>query len=488
MGLMKTWLRNPVTLRFFACFLLLAITGCASRTQFTPAAQSPPPPDQLQAGMAEIDITPPVGYRLAGDFKERLATGTHDPLKAKALILRQGNEQIALVICDLVGLSLNVTTNARARASRATGIPVSHIILAATHSHTGPLFDDVRRDYFHNLALATNGEDPHETIYYPTFLVERLVKAITQAQARLEPVEVAAGIANRPGLTFNRRYHMKNGSVATNPGILNSNIISPAGPVDSQVGILLVKSRQRQQALGGLTIFAMHADTVGGTDFSADYPYYIEQTLRNAFSQNYISLFGAGTCGDLNHIDVSKRPALSGFDLSEHLGSSIAETVIKDLPQLDAIQKPALAVKSKTLILPLQTATPEEVTEAKMNMAQLNNPKFDFTTKVKAVKALDLTSRDPTLLAEVQVVRLDNDTAIVCLPAEIFVELGLAIKKASPFKTTFVISICNDRPSYVPTLKAFQEGSYEVTNSRLKAGSGEAMVETASQLLKELKE
>jgi neutral ceramidase len=87
----------------------------------------------------------------------------------------------------------------------------------------------------------------------------------------------------------------------------------------------------------------------------------------------------------------------------------------------------------------------------------------------------------------VQVVRLDSDTAIVCLPAEIFVEFGLAIKKASPFKKTFVISICNDRPCYMPTEKAFKEGSYEVTNSRLASGSGEALVETAVKLLNEMK-
>ena len=68
-----------------------------------------------------------------------------------------------------------------------------------------------------------------------------------------------------------------------------------------------------------------------------------------------------------------------------------------------------------------------------------------------------------------------------------FAELGLAIKKASPFKRTFVISICNDRPSYVPTLKAFGEGSYEITNARVKPGVGETLVDTAVELLKELK-
>ena len=195
----------------------------------------------FKVGAAEIDITPPVGHRMAGYFDERLATGTHDPLKAKALVLQDGPEQVALVFCDLVGVSLNVTTNARARASRQTGIPVSHIAISATHSHTGPLFDDVRRHYFHETALARNGKDPREKIYYPAFLTERLVKVIALAQARLKPAQLEVGIAKQEGVAFNRRYWMKNGKVAFNPGQLNPNIVKPAGPTDPDVGILLAR-------------------------------------------------------------------------------------------------------------------------------------------------------------------------------------------------------------------------------------------------------
>ena len=107
--------------------------------------------------------------------------------------------------------------------------------------------------------------------------------------------------------------------------------------------------------------------------------------------------------------------------------------------------------------------------------------------KVEAVKAVDLGNRGKTLPMEMQVFRLDNDTAVVGLPGEIFVELGLAIKRASPFKRTFVISICNDRPGYVPTQKAFAEGSYEVPNARVKSGVGEMLVDAAVELLKKVK-
>src|SRR5438477_9356927 len=137
------------SLVFLVLLIVLAglFAGCKHMTGYMPEARP------LKAGAAEIDITPPPGHRMAGYFDERLATGTHDPLKAKALVVRQGLEEIALVFCDLVGVSLNVTKAARAEASRQTGIPIKNIVIAGTHRHTGPLFDDTRRNYFHQSAI-----------------------------------------------------------------------------------------------------------------------------------------------------------------------------------------------------------------------------------------------------------------------------------------------------------------------------------------------
>src|SRR3954464_8044998 len=178
----------------FTSSLSLLFSGCEHTGPSDPG---------LKIGAAEIDITPPVGHRMAGYFDERLATGVHDPLKAKAIVMKQGDEQIALVFCDLVGLSLNVTTNARSQAADKTGIPVSHIVISASHSHTGPLFDDTRRHYFHEAALAKYGTDSKEKIYYPDFLTERLVKVIAEAQAKLHPATLEVGIAKQENLSFN---------------------------------------------------------------------------------------------------------------------------------------------------------------------------------------------------------------------------------------------------------------------------------------------
>jgi neutral ceramidase len=472
------FIRNSVLL----CLLIsLATVGCATKHDDPIVVNK-----ELRAGVAEIDITPPVGHRMAGYFDERLATGTHDPLHAKAIVMQQGGEQIAMVFCDLVGISLNVSKNARAQASQKTGIPVSHILISATHSHTGPLFDDTRRKYFHELAIQKFGKDPQEKIHYPDFLAERLVKVIAEAQSKLQPAEIDVGIGKQFGLGFNRRYHMKNGMVAFNPGQLNTNIVRAAGPIDPDVGMLLVRDAKRKLR-GGLTVFAMHADTVGGTLYSADYAYFLQQTLRKELGRNYISAFAAGTCGDINHINVAVKEPVKGFDVAKRLGGTLGKTVLANLANAKPVQNPSLAARSAKISLALQEITPEQLADAKTKIDKLGDSTAGFFTKVQAVKTLDLAEKGTNWPSEVQVFRLDSDTAIVGLPCEIFVELGLAIKEQSPFKKTIVMSICNDRPSYVPTIKAFKEGSYEISNARVRPGVGEMLVETAVKLLNEAK-
>lgn len=251
---MRQFPRQSVSVLCLVFFGVLAI-GCAGRERSAF-------PKNFRVGVAETDITPPVGYRMAGYFEERRSTGIHDPLMARAMVFQQGPEKIALVFCDLVGVSLNLSRIARQRASEMTGIPMKSILIAATHSHTGPLFDDPRAKYFHQLALEKFGSDSQEQIDYPGFLEEKLIEVICQAQSRLKPAQLAVGVAKQEGLAFNCRFHMMNGTVAFNPGQLNPNIVRPARPTDPDVGMLLVRDA-KQKLRAGLTVFAMHADTVG---------------------------------------------------------------------------------------------------------------------------------------------------------------------------------------------------------------------------------
>lgn len=441
----------------------------------------------LAVGVAVADITPPAGYRMAGYFSERLNTGTYDPLQAKAIVFRQGDQQAALVFCDLIGIPRKVSAEARARAGRQTGIPGSHIVIAATHSHTGPEYFGVLRRYFHDQAVSKQGKDPQEQVDYPAKLIDAVADAVSRAQKAAAPAELEAGKTSVNGLSFNRRFHMKDGTVRFNPGPLNPDIVKPAGPVDPEVGIVLVRPAKDRAPTAGLTVFALHLDTVGGTEYSADFPFHLERNLRPVLGAEGVSLFGTGTCGDINHIDVSTKEPQKGQLEAARIGTALSETVRSALPKLRPVRATRLAVRQAIVKAPLQKYDAAAIAQAKKDMAKVGGRELPFLKQVEACKIVSLQSMPAdTLPMEVQAFRLSDEVAIVGLPGEIFVDLGLAIKKASPFPVTLVVELCNDAPGYVPTMKAFKEGSYETVNSRVQPGGGEKLVEAATRLLKEL--
>src|SRR5207245_6287873 len=101
-----------------------------------------------------------------------------------------------------------------------------------------PLYFDALRTFLHERAVAQNGRDQQETVDYPSVLSEKLAGVIAAAKNATQPVELEAGVAKQTGLSFNRRYHMKDGTVVFNPGKMNPNIVRPAGPIDPEVGIV----------------------------------------------------------------------------------------------------------------------------------------------------------------------------------------------------------------------------------------------------------
>jgi len=462
--------------------------------------------EPLRAGVAVVDITPPIPFRMSGYFYERPSTGIKDRLYAKAVVFAQGEEVAALVFCDLIGISGEVSRKARAKASEATRIPVEQIAISATHTHTGPLYVGALHDELHERAIRRTGSDPLDSRKYRSELIERIAEVIVEAKASLQPIELRAGYAREERLSFNRRFHMKDGSVRFNPGQRNPNIVRAAGPIDPQVGIVVLQRPVGDQAgdavgngaeskgalrtpaepFAAIVSFAMHLDTVGGTEYSADYPKVVEDHLRAAFGPQFTLLFAAGTCGDINHIDVTTEERRSTQTIGRMLGETI-EKAIRDPASL-SFSEPALAVVSEKVNCPLQKYSASELAAARKKMELVGSRELDFLEAVEATTIVDL-QRWPggSLDLEVQAFRLNRETAIVTLPAEVFVELGLAIKAGSPFETTLVAELTNECLGYIPTKKAFVEGSYEVVNSRVEPGGGEKLVEAAIGLLRKLK-
>jgi len=454
-----------------AIALALAVIPGAAAHQTQPAP--------LQAGLAEIEITPPIPYRLDGYFTERLSTGIKDPLKAKALVLQQGSTKTALVVCDLLGVPRSLTAEVRAAAAARTGIPAANIAITATHTHTGPLFAGERARVFSEQAAAKHGSDPLAAVKYPEMLRDRLIEVIASANGAVSAATLEFVSSREDRVSFNRRYHMKDGTVVTNPGISNANVVAAAGPIDPDLPFILIS--KDKTPVGSLTVFAMHLDTVGGTEYSADYPAHLAYELGREFGDKFISIFGTGTCGDINHIDASGARRNSARLLGQQLAISVLSARSRE-----PVANPTLAAASGKVTLPLRHVSDAQIASARANLPKIGTNELPFLAQVEAVSTIDLSRRGPTLDAEVQVLRLNQDLAIVLLPGEIFVELGLAIKQASPFKHTLVIELSNDNPAYIPTEKAFKEGSYETVNSRIAPGGGERLVTEALRLLKAL--
>lgn len=189
----------------------------------------------------------------------------------------------------------------------------------------------------------------------------------------------------------------------------------------------------------------------------------------------------------------------------------MAATITAALPQLQPVEEPKFQVRSATVDLPLAEVTDEQLAKAqKLIPAALAGEKVDFFEHVLAYKAitLDRLRHKPphidateylswglshtwagigeTLPVDVTTMTLGSDVALVFFPGEAFVELGLAIKQGSPYRTTLVIELSNCVETiYVPTRAAYAGGSYEVTNSNVQPGSGEMLVEAALRLLRE---
>jgi hypothetical protein len=168
------------------------------------------------------------------------------------------------------------------------------------------------------------------------------------------------------------------------------------------------------------------------------------------------------------------------------IGTVLAGAVCRTYPTLKPVPAAGLRVKSALVKLPLAPLTGEDIMRAREVVKHVQDPKTSFLEKVQAYRVLDVAARDGwPLEVEVQVIALGDRVAWVSLPGEIFVELGLAIEKASPFRYTLIAELANGSVGYVPDRSAYAQGNYEVVSARCAEGSGELLVETAVRLLKE---
>ena len=223
--------------------------------------------EELHVGVATTDITPGTNYPVSGYYHERLSTGTSDPLEARAIVFRQGDLSAAFVVCDLITVASDLTVEVRKRVQKRTGIPSEHIVVAATHTHTGP---DYTRELFSVVSgkpLPANWKDREPEA--PN-RIEAVADAVVNAYESAQTVKLLTGTAiQETPVAFNRRYLMKNGEYRTWIGLKDPNVVRTAGPIDPEIGILLLQDSTSSKPTALLSSHALHLDTVGETHWSA---------------------------------------------------------------------------------------------------------------------------------------------------------------------------------------------------------------------------
>jgi neutral ceramidase len=434
---------------------------------------------ELRVGAASVTITPPVGIPMAGYYSERGAQGVHDDLHAKAIVIEAGGRAAALVVLDLITTPRDVVEQARREVERTTHVRGGDVMISATHTHTGPVLD-------RNSAFGGRSELVDE---YLSGLPAKIAEAVRSAEARLAPARVFSACGREESIAFNRRYHMKDGTVGWNPGKLNPGIIKPAGTIDPEVPVVYLESTTGQP-LATYVNYAVHLDNVGEPRISADLPFTLSRALADVKGTEMVTMFAAGCCGDVNHIDVRWREPQRGFANAARMGTILAAEVLRTWPRLKSIDADAVRVRSAIVALALPAISEADVARSRAVLARIEDPKAPrpkFLEMVDAFKTRDVAARQGRPLeVEVQVIALGDELAWVALPGEIFVELGLAIKQDSPFGRTIIAELADGAIGYIPARRAYAQGNYEVISARCAEGSGERLVDAALRLLKDL--
>jgi hypothetical protein len=444
----------------------------------------------LLAGSAKVNITPPLTIPYLGyEPRHAFFQGVHDPLYARALALDDGATAVILIAADAIGFSnallgpdRNFTAEVRGRISAQTGVPAAHIMLTASHAHSTPETCHLRR------LLDTPAAAPWLEIW-----IDQLASAAIMAYAGRKPSRLKVGTGEVRGLSRNRRVLGPDGRIAAGPEVKLDRPDLIFGPIDPQVGVLLVESLVGAER-SVLVNFACHPVTVQVQPLvSADFPgpamSFVEANLPGCTN----SLFLQGACGNINPIrnttdfaDVERYGLMLG-------GEAVKVAALLSAPDYPTLDAP-ITVRAETIILaardlPDRAAFQQRYNEAASALASATDEAERSVWRRQqrmAEETLVLIDRGSAPIpAEVQVISLGG-LALVALPGEPFVELGTAIKARSSKATTFVIGYANDWLGYLTPLEAWQQGGYEVSPgpwTPVGPEGGTRLVETAVKLI-----
>jgi hypothetical protein len=447
---------------------------------------------EFRAGAAAVDITPTnLPIRTAGNLTLTVVNTVHDPLHSRALVLDDGSTRVAIAVVDSCMIAREDLDEAKAAASRVTGIPVENMLISATHSHTAPA------------VYGCHGNDPEPD--YRAWLIPRIRESIIQAWRNLRPARVAWG--KRDLLTFVhcRRWVMQPGTaihpnpaftgqltnlVMMNPGHANTNKVRQTGPVDPAVTVLSLQTREGKP-LALLVNYSTHYANAPGQEISADYfgefcKFIAEDLKANELNPGFVALMSNGTSGDANCSDFTKTHWTVNPGI---VAKAVAATAMQALADMKYQDWVPLAAVEKRVVFNVRLPKPEQVAEAREYLAAKVGQRPTRSWEENYARETALMADWPTTKElKLQALRI-GDFGIGAIPCETYGSTGLAIKQASPFALTMVIGLANGYHGYLPPPDQFALGGYSTWRARtsyLETGTEPKIVMALNELLQQV--
>lgn len=447
--------------------------------------------NNLFAGFSRVDVTAPMGVNISGYYKIRLADGVLDPQEVNALALASGEDRVLLLSVDNCGMKGEITAQYRAHISEVTGVPADAIFVHSTHSHTtGGLYGGFQNPL--------NDE-------YVDFVCKKLGEAAEKALADLKPAKMGYGIGQAPNVAFIRRYRMKDGSVRTNPGVNNPDIVAPIGEVDERVNVVRFDQEGGKSLV--LVNFGNHPDTVGGCKLSSDWPGFLRRTVEAAIEDSRCIFFN-GAEGDVNHVNVHPADGFlndtfndfddvsRGYGHARYVGRVVAAGVLQCYDKVKYVDVDSIRYVQHLVDVPSNMPAPEELPEAHRiselyhagRDSELGYEGMMLTTKVaEAGRMVRLENGPEVFKQRLSVIRV-GDIGFCGIPGEPFTGIGRGLKETDGYELICPMCLVNGMEGYYPMQEAYDEGGYEAASSPFKAGVAEILIEEGQKLLKGLKE
>lgn len=479
--------------------LLATAIAIAAVSQPLTAAEAPPPADGLLAGAAAVDISPDV---FPIDLRSGRSNHVHDPLHVRAVAFQNGEGRAVIALIDDIGVGREMSDEVKAAVAAQTGWKPEEMLVCATHTHSAP----------------KGGDSSPGRIAYEKKRRDGLAEALTRAIESLQPAEVGYASDEEPTEVYNRRWFLKPGTMTPNPlGGLDQvrtnapreNLLKPAGPTDPELCIVDVRTRKGRRPLGLIANWALHY--VGGIPTvteengkvvgmaSADYfgefarvmPYRIGGSKPPA---TFVAFMTNGAAGDINNIDFDqKRPPRAPFEQVRIVAAKAADTAWRAVKKIDTYHAdPVVAMRQRLVTLDYRVPTAAEIEKATQLLALPRKEQAAIHERTASVAANTVAygGAEPPGSEDVivQAIRI-GDQAIVSMPFEVLVEIGLEIKEKSPFPHTFLIELANGGYGYLPPPHQLELGGYEswLGVSRFEKDASVKLTRALLEMLGELK-